>query len=728
VSVRAVVVKPVETPSAPQTEVRQEVAGWGTAIDPRGDCTFKSDGDGLVITVPGGKHNLNPTPAFQDVTAPRVLRAAPDNFNLDVKVDAFPVPTPGTSSTGVRSYTGAGPVVWKDAGTFVRFFRAANGETGRVIASVEYYRDGQPQGHQDLDIDNAATWLRVSRNANDLQFWSSTDGEHWAEVPPGVPVRLEGTVEAGVAAVNSTTKPFAPRFSRFELRQGAGEAGGWVPLFNGKDLTGWTTPRARNGGWRVENGILLGTGPDIAQMRSARGDFANFHLRAELRMNSGAVLGVLLRHDASGGTERGYLLHLAGCPGNENTPPLDSSPTTENGKVRNVGHAIAYAPKPFPSDRWFTLEVIAVGGEIVVRADGEEYYRVVHDGAVRGQFGIKMNRPTTRIEFRKIEIKELPATSREVPRRAADMLPFMAGNWKVDMRMVEPKPPPDKVKAIGYQINDYVAGGKFLRVRAAMDDGSTAGVVIYSYDAGKDVLTFRGVWSNGTADDNVLGRFDSSDRSVLWLKKNSNGNQFVHQLKVVDANTITSRSYTQDQSGKVISDLRLTFTRTSSPITLPDLPADPKRPEEAKVLDRLVGDWRTEATVRNPADPDHPTVEPARVKAGPILGGRYVEVFETFERTNTTDYSLVWFDAGAKRYRSWFFSHEGYTLDFNGTWNETAKRLTWNSSDGQLEGRWTFKGADLREYEHLVKSEGGKTFTRASGVLRRVAADSVPPK
>src|SRR5688572_24840058 len=46
--------------------------------------------------------------------------------------------------------------------------------------------------------------------------------------------------------------------------------GAWKPLFNGKDLTGWTAAAGRSGanptagaaadrpGWKVENGVLIG--------------------------------------------------------------------------------------------------------------------------------------------------------------------------------------------------------------------------------------------------------------------------------------------------------------------------------------------------------------------------------------------------------------------------------------------------------------------------------------
>lgn len=52
---------------------------------------------------------------------------------------------------------------------------------------------------------------------------------------------------------------------RAELTDGAQSGGGWKPLFNGKDLTGWTVAAGRAGAapaapaqWKVEDGVLIG--------------------------------------------------------------------------------------------------------------------------------------------------------------------------------------------------------------------------------------------------------------------------------------------------------------------------------------------------------------------------------------------------------------------------------------------------------------------------------------
>ncbi len=70
---------------------------------------------------------------------------------------------------------------------------------------------------------------------------------------------------------------------------------GFVPLFNGKDLTGWKTHPSQPGNWRVEDGVLIGSGADRSHLYSARDDFKDFHLRVVARVNDGGKTGVYFR-------------------------------------------------------------------------------------------------------------------------------------------------------------------------------------------------------------------------------------------------------------------------------------------------------------------------------------------------------------------------------------------------------------------------------------------------
>ena len=86
--------------------------------------------DGQTIWIAADLLDLNPTAAFNNVLAPRVLRDVAGDFAAQVRVAAFERPKPKTSSNKKHSYVGAGLLVWHDEKNFIRLLRAANGDSG----------------------------------------------------------------------------------------------------------------------------------------------------------------------------------------------------------------------------------------------------------------------------------------------------------------------------------------------------------------------------------------------------------------------------------------------------------------------------------------------------------------------------------------------------------------------------------------------------------------------
>jgi lysophospholipase L1-like esterase len=191
------------------------------------------------------------------------------------------------------------------------------------------------------------------------------------------------------------------------------EGKGFVPLFNGKDLTGWTpAPQSENAWFVDKGGILTGqTGPDGAPagLISQRGDFTDFHLRAEVMVNVGDG-GLQFRFPRNKSEPPAYHAHVAtrgqwqtGGLSRQSVPLALACPIYP---LKTVPNAVV------PANTWFTLEVVAVGDHLQLRVEGVTTADVRDPpGARAGHIVLQVVYKGSMIKFRKIEIKELTPAS-----------------------------------------------------------------------------------------------------------------------------------------------------------------------------------------------------------------------------------------------------------------------------------------------------------------------------
>src|SRR5687768_13293767 len=79
--------KGIRLPSTEAKHAQKDIKGWGTPIDPDGDCAFQADAGKLTITVPGEAKPHDLSAELSSTTAPRVLQPLKGNFVLQVKVE-----------------------------------------------------------------------------------------------------------------------------------------------------------------------------------------------------------------------------------------------------------------------------------------------------------------------------------------------------------------------------------------------------------------------------------------------------------------------------------------------------------------------------------------------------------------------------------------------------------------------------------------------------------------
>ena len=162
-------------------------------------------------------------------------------------------------------------------------------------------------------------------------------------------------------------------------------------------MTGWKTHPDDKAVWKVEDGILIGTGP-AGHLFSERGDYQNFDYKVEAMINDHGNSGQYFRTAYGKSFPKGYEAQI-------NSTHRDPVRT---GSLYNFKPIYEELVKP---NEWFTQEVHAVGNHIVIKVNGKTTVDFVDPKStyMKGHFALQQHDPGTVVKFRKIEVRELPA-------------------------------------------------------------------------------------------------------------------------------------------------------------------------------------------------------------------------------------------------------------------------------------------------------------------------------
>lgn len=204
--------------SGPHPEPKgRPLTGWGTAIDPDGDCDIKVQGKNLSITIPAALHDLNAD--IDKYNAPRVLREATGDFVIQVKVVGdF---KPGAKSLNPKSvpYNGAGIFVWRDSDNFIRLERGAivRGGKAGTFALFEEREGGSTGAQHNGPLTPGTTFLRMERRGKTIYGRVSKDGKNWTDLKP-IDTVWPAKLRVGLNAINSSNEPFTVTFEEFKFQ------------------------------------------------------------------------------------------------------------------------------------------------------------------------------------------------------------------------------------------------------------------------------------------------------------------------------------------------------------------------------------------------------------------------------------------------------------------------------------------------------------------------------
>jgi hypothetical protein len=208
---------------------------------------------------------------------------------------------------------------------------------------------------------------------------------------------------------------------------------GWIPLFNGRDLTGWNIPNPPSGQfkgvkevkndagkvtafvgqtkdgkdvtlWQVKDGMIVGGGP--ASHIFSDTEATDFHYRVEAKINDKGNSGQYFRAEFGPGFPKGYEAQI-NATHTDRIRTGSLYPGGTLGKYRDKITVMDTAPnKP---NEFFTQEVIAQGNHIQIFVNGKKTVDFTDPDNTfkKGHFALQGHDPGSVMTFRKVEWKPI---------------------------------------------------------------------------------------------------------------------------------------------------------------------------------------------------------------------------------------------------------------------------------------------------------------------------------
>ncbi len=305
-------------------------------------------------------------------------------------------------AVGVTDATGVTDV----RGTVIRLFSAS----GTLVIEVDDPGLSVTIDGQDVVITGAGP-KEIRLKPGQYKVLTSKDGEV-------VRQQLVTVTSHGRRVVRVNLEP-SPQAENVRIEK----SGGWVSLFNGKDLTGWSVYPPNATPWKVEDGALTTEGR-MSYLVTKRDDYVDFHVRVEAKINELGNSGVY------GRTPMGSVF-----------PPGYEAQINIKGDAYQTGSLWGLVKVTEPlikPDTWFTMDLIVEGNRVRILVNGKQTVDYTDDAPkwTRGHISLQHHfRGATRVYFRKVEVKELnkpEATVADPDRRAAEWVLSIGGKVRVN--------------------------------------------------------------------------------------------------------------------------------------------------------------------------------------------------------------------------------------------------------------------------------------------------------
>lgn len=192
--------------------------------------------------------------------------------------------------------------------------------------------------------------------------------------------------------------------------------GGWIPLFNGKDFTGWKIG-GNHDSFQIKDGALVAHGPVAHAFYDGpvnNHDFKNFELMVDVMAAPNSNGGVYFHTEFQDGgfPRKGFEVQV------NNTYPRDPVKTGSLYHVKDIG--VEEIKGITKDDEWFTEHIVVQGNTVTISLNGKEVVKWTQTadwnggaegpGRVigRGTIALQGHDPNSTVHYKNIRIKPLP--------------------------------------------------------------------------------------------------------------------------------------------------------------------------------------------------------------------------------------------------------------------------------------------------------------------------------
>jgi len=357
----------------------RDLTGWTTS----GDIDAWSVDGGNIVTSGRGGWWLRTEKQYRD-------------FELRLE---FRIPENGNSGVGLRGSTNGDPAF---TGMEIQIYDN-HGDEPAINGCGAVYNAIVPSAQA---VHEPGEWneYRIRLVGDTLNVW--LNGEHIHDDQkldergyfrqPSQKMPLQDRLTTGYVSLQDHGNPVRYRNIRIKDMSPYKDPGGWTPIFNGKDTTGWT---ARGGGtWTVDGGTLVGK--DGPGHLFSNGTWTDVEMRAMVKVNERG--------------NSGFYFRTVPNADDPDTWPTGYEAQVDNHDPKNFTgcvYARAWADELITRDEaWFDYRVRAVGNRIQTWINGQPMVDTELTDFASGHIALQTHHNGNEIRWRDIQVRDLSAS------------------------------------------------------------------------------------------------------------------------------------------------------------------------------------------------------------------------------------------------------------------------------------------------------------------------------